>query len=177
MKCISVWNPWASLIVHGHKTIETRPWKPDVELIGQRIGIASTKMLRPEQRREIANKNFQRFYADTGLPDLDALPNGYLLGSALLEDIVPVTEALIERLHPSELSFGWFTPGRYAWRLSQPRPFKATIAVRGNLGLWAFPDESLPSDYRRECDGRPADHRGDLSDQVGRPFVFGAPSA
>ena len=39
MKAITLWQPWASLIADGTKTIETRSWAPPSSLLGQRIAI------------------------------------------------------------------------------------------------------------------------------------------
>lgn len=39
MKAITIWQPWASLIVAGAKPYEFRGWKPPRSLIGQRIAI------------------------------------------------------------------------------------------------------------------------------------------
>lgn len=43
MKCISLWNPWASLIACGAKPFETRHWAPPAALIGQTIAIHAAK--------------------------------------------------------------------------------------------------------------------------------------
>ena len=40
---ISIWQPYASLAIHGHKMNETRGWKAPASLIGKRFGIAATK--------------------------------------------------------------------------------------------------------------------------------------
>jgi hypothetical protein len=50
MKALSIWQPWASLIMSGHKKIETRSWPAPYPIRGQRIAIASTKTVRPERR-------------------------------------------------------------------------------------------------------------------------------
>lgn len=39
MRAITLWQPWASLIAEGVKTIETRSWKAPDSLIGERIAI------------------------------------------------------------------------------------------------------------------------------------------
>ncbi len=42
MKALTLWQPWASLIVLRHKRFETRSWKMD-GLIGERIAIHAAK--------------------------------------------------------------------------------------------------------------------------------------
>ena len=43
MKTISLWQPYASLIAAGVKTIETRGWAPPKRLMGQRIAIHAAR--------------------------------------------------------------------------------------------------------------------------------------
>jgi hypothetical protein len=39
-----------------------------------------------------------------------------------------------------ELSFGDYTPGRYAWILANVRELKSPPTARGALGLWEYPE-------------------------------------
>ena len=43
MKALTLWEPWASAIIHGPKRIENRPWKPWDSVMGQRIAIHAGK--------------------------------------------------------------------------------------------------------------------------------------
>ena len=79
MKALSIWQPWASLIMSGHKKIETRSWPAPYSIRGQRIAIASTKTIRPDQRQAAAEDDFRMHYAGTGLPALEA-PDGQCSG-------------------------------------------------------------------------------------------------
>lgn len=45
MHCISLWQPWASLIACGAKPYETRSWPPPHALIGQTIAIHAAKKI------------------------------------------------------------------------------------------------------------------------------------
>lgn len=155
MKMISVWQPWASLIIYRHKFIETRGWPAPQSLIGQRIGIASTKVIRPEQRVTFLDPDFQRYYAATGGEDLDDLPHGFALGTALLYGCEPITDELIEDITDEEQAFGWFHPGRFAWRLRSPEPFKNPVPVRGMQGLWDWSPDGEVVPFMRTGEARP----------------------
>lgn len=49
MKALTLWQPWASLVIEGVKTIETRSWPCPPTLIGERIAIhAAAKRPRSE---------------------------------------------------------------------------------------------------------------------------------
>ena len=63
MKAITLHEPWASLIVAGKKTIETRNWSPPDDLIGETIAIHAGKNL--ETMEFIAAMHEGR----TGFPD------------------------------------------------------------------------------------------------------------
>jgi hypothetical protein len=138
MKVISIWQPWASLIIANEKFTETRFWAAPKSLIGQRIGIASAKTIRPEQRLAARDPEFEWHYVRTGLPPLNDLPHGYLLGTVLLSSCEMITEKQMYDLTDQERVFGWWEPGRYAWRMRQPVPLKQPVRVTGRQGLWIY---------------------------------------
>lgn len=159
MKVISLWQPWATLSVLGHKTIETRGWAAPKSIIGRRIGIAATKNIVPEQRAAFNDPEFQRFYAETGLPPLEQLPRGAVVGSVLLHSCDPIDEETIDDLTDMELNFGWFSVGRYAWRMRHQQAF-GPYAARGAQGLWDWepPNDvaALEQDNHRGVQAGPA---------------------
>lgn len=136
MKALSVWQPWASLIVSGKKRIETRPWPAPSSVRGQRIAIASTKVMRAEQRKAVAEQSFRANYAQTGLPPLEELPMACVLGTVLVDTCREIDSALLELIDEQECAFGWYEPGRFAWLLRDPEPFDRPVPVRGGQGLW-----------------------------------------
>lgn len=102
LPAITVWQPWASLIALGVKTIETRSWPAPDRLVGQRIGIHAA-------RRPPEVHGFQRMarigdwwieadglggYQTHHRDDLESpghpLPLGVLLGTARLAACVPM---------------------------------------------------------------------------------------
>lgn len=138
MRCISIWQPWASLIITRHKLIETRGWPAPKSLIGRRIGIASTKSLRPEQVAAYEDDLFQELYQLTDLPPPGDLPRGCILGTVLLHSCEIMTPELMEDVTDEEKIMGDWQPGRYAWRLFHPIQFEHPIPVRGAQGVWIY---------------------------------------
>ena len=144
MKCVSIWNPYALLIAHGHKTIETRGWPAPKSLIGQRIGIASTKTIRPEQKATLDDPAFMTFYGPTGLPSkIESMPNGCLVATAILRSSDLIEAEDLEDITEEEKMFGWFSVGRYAWRLRYVERLPAPLPVRGAQGIWELDDHEL----------------------------------
>lgn len=136
MKALSIWQPWASLIITGRKRIETRSWAAPSWIRGKRIAVASTKQVQRQQKMAITEPSFSRHYMDSGLPALDDLPKGVVLGTVLVVDCRAMDHALIGDLTEQELAYGWYSPGRYAWFLDQPEAFEKPIPVRGGQRLW-----------------------------------------
>lgn len=169
MKVISVWQPWASLIVHGMKFFETRGYPPPKSVLGQTIGIASTKNITPDQRSAYADPEFERFFKQSGLPELEELPRGVLLGTVTVDSFELVTEDFLEDVTREELSFGWYDLGRYAWRLRYPKPLVTPIPIQGKQGIYDWRGFDVGSSAAqaetgmqgREGQGRP-DGQADL---------------
>jgi activating signal cointegrator 1 len=136
MKTISIWNPFAMLLVRGFKVFETRTWKAPDSLIGQTLGIASTKSVLPAQRAHWADPAFQSFYANTGLPAPAELPQGFLLGTVTLDSVELMTEELMDDVSAEEQSYGWWQEGFYAWRVTHPRALTHPIPIRGRQGIY-----------------------------------------
>lgn len=143
MKVISIWQPYASLTVHNHKFIETRGWPAPKSIIGERIGIAATKIIRPEQKAAYQDDEFQRHYSATGMPPLEELPMGCILGSVVVHSCEMMDDELIEGITSEERAFGDYAVGRYAWRLRYPVAFDRPVTARGAQGLWEWNSHDL----------------------------------
>lgn len=138
MKVISVWQPYATLIVQGFKFFETRTWPAPKSIIGQTIGIAATKNILPEQRLSCANEDFKLWYERSELPAWEDLPRGYLIGTVQLHSVELVTEEFLDEITDEEKAFGWFRIGGYAWRLRYPKPLAHPIPIRGKQGIYDY---------------------------------------
>lgn len=159
LSCVSLWQPYASLAILGHKGVETRPFPAPASLIGQRLGIASTKQLKPVQFTAFGDPKFQQHYQSSGLGVLEELPLGVLLGTAIVESCVLMTEELIAAQTEQELAYGWWTPGRFAWFLCQPEVWETPVPVRGMQGLWNWAGERPPQDKDRARQEGPTEGR------------------
>jgi hypothetical protein len=79
--------------------------------------------------------------------DADMLPRGAIIARCELTGLAQMCgEGYIRTLDtrvifkPSrqELAFGDYTPGRYAWLLSDVQALPTPIPVKGQLGLWEY---------------------------------------
>lgn len=145
MKVISIWQPFASLKVKGFKVFETRTWPAPRSVIGQTIGIASTKGIKQVQRAYLEDPVFARYYAGCGMPPLDELPCGYLLGTGTLDSCELMTPEFMEEVSDEEKAYGHWEEGNYAWRMTDMVELAHPIPIRGAQGLYDW-NGVLPSD-------------------------------
>lgn len=137
MKAISLWQPWASLVVHGHKKIETRHWPPPKSLLGKRIAIHAAKLTRYDTL--MATPPF------LGLLDGE-LPHGCIVGTVKLSSCIRMTPTNIAdfaQRKPLEVQLGDWQPGRYAWVLRDPRLLTEPLPWRGSQGFFKIDVDQL----------------------------------
>lgn len=130
MKCLSLWQPWASFVVDGVKAIETRNWPAPAEVIGQRVAIH-------------ASQNTAH-----GFPEL---PRGAVIGSVVIERCVPMTKLFIDGLevtNPIEFGLGHYARGRFAFMLRDPEPLPEPVPVRGYQRFFHVDDAVIAGTIR-----------------------------
>lgn len=128
MKAITLLQPWASLVVMGYKTVETRSWTTAYRgrlLIHAGKGKGGRLLCeRPSIRPHI--------------PDFGALPFGAIIGEAELFDIVRVpADENMDRKSLEENAFGPAAV-RYSWLLRNAVLYDEPIPATGRLGLWEY---------------------------------------
>lgn len=130
MKCISLWQPWATLIAIEAKQFETRSWSTDVR---GRIAIHAAK--RPVTRADITPQIGKTLYA-ANYGTLLSLPLGVVVCTVELTDCLSVGEAMAKGLiSDQERFFGDYSLGRYCWRLENVELVNNAPAV-GRQGFW-----------------------------------------
>ena len=137
MKAISIWQPYASLLVKGVKKIETRGWRPKSAY----LGTLAIQACHPQQRKG-------RYSLDNILdsPPFDVLcagmtlPVGMIIGTVKFSGVRPVEE-MISTLTPLELSLGDYSPGRLGWIMYEPFELPEPIVCKGKLGFWNVPED------------------------------------
>ncbi len=148
MKAITIWQPWASLLAIGAKQYETRSWKTDYR--GQIAIHAAAK--RPPKQGELATENFDAITKAIALNlghwrfDWDNIPLGCVILTAELVDCYKITKRLtfaenektisIQEISVQEQLFGDWTPGRYAWELSNVKMLPEPIPAKGQQKIW-----------------------------------------
>lgn len=155
MKALTVWQPWASLIIVGAKPYEFRGWRFPKGLLGQRVVIhAAARAMRAEEVRYIVDR-LQMGYAeevclhrDAALELLlplyhikkpDGLPLAAGIGTAVLGEprngIEIAQEFGLERVNDSERD----QHANWGWPMQEVEPWPVPVPMRGAQGFWNWP--------------------------------------
>lgn len=150
MKALTIWQPWASLIMIGAKPYEFRKWAAPKWLIGQRLGIHAGA--RTVKRAEIVDLLTRLNLPDeawsTGLkPEIavpwleqalrmpDRLPRAHMLGTARVGAPVNAADIAGEfggRINDSDRE----EHANFAWPLSDVEELVPPRQMMGLQGLW-----------------------------------------
>lgn len=150
MKCLSLIQPYASLVLSGIKRYETRKWDPTSQRVkaSNRLTLptrilihASATPIRHFQNNpnilasEVA---IRKLLKHLDLLLLTDLPRGVILGSVQVVSVAP-SETLKTLLDPEQLALGHFDPKWFGWQLTNPVLLSEPIPYKGTLGLFEVP--------------------------------------
>lgn len=138
MKALTLWQPWATLVAIGAKKIETRSWTTS-----HRGPLAiHAAAFSPEHATQLCHE--EPFFSclkegglDVGLA-ITRLPAGVIVATCQLVEVVRITKSSASALEEPELSFGNYTPGRWAWVLGDVQALATPVPTRGYPGLWSW---------------------------------------
>ena len=134
--CLSLWQPWASLVVQGHKRIENRTWPPPAWIIGKQLWIHAAKRFDAAGSKALAEE----------APDLAEViaecscdcPGGALLGSVTVVGCASWHQRPLGLTQEQDLDATfdpWFC-GPWGWVLTDARVLEVPQALRGRQGIW-----------------------------------------
>lgn len=141
ISAISLWQPYATLIVTGDKRYETRHWRAPHRVIGQRVAIHAAKR-RP--------KNEEIDYLDILVAMMlgegwhRSVPFGAIVGTAIIAACHQVAfrngdEVALHNGGSIEDDYlGDYSVGRWIWQLADPIQFEEPIPATGLQGFWRW---------------------------------------
>lgn len=160
MKALTIWQPWASLIIAGAKPYEFRSWRAPRSLIGQRIVIhAAARKIDGHELTMLFNILCLRHTCDRiaeaaaetcllpekAIPVLNRALEGRLplsagIGTAIIGEPRLGTDI-------AELEFGVARANdsyrdehaNWGWPMLEIEPWEAPIPMRGAQGFWNWP--------------------------------------
>ena len=128
MRVITLQEPWASLIGEGIKVIETRSWP--CNQFGELYIHASSSKIQASDKRKNDLAGWLK----------GPLHYGSIFVKCNLSNCVLITEEFAEHIkatNPRCYLCGDYTPGRYAWILTNIEPIDP-IKKSGKLGIWYY---------------------------------------
>lgn len=149
LPCLSLKQPWASLVAWKLKRNETRA-QHFTQLAGQWFAVHASKTWHQDQRQLLDTEPFKSALAHCGITASNAtqatLPVGAIVAVAFCgwagrSDDLQVGEP--------ERTFGDYRPGRWVYGLGQVYQLHAPILYTGRLGVWNLPHDLV----RRVLDG------------------------
>jgi len=138
VRALSWWQPWASFVAVGLKTIETRGRLTHVR---GRFAVHAAARKYIDALADLLAKSGVN-PREWGLDE--ELPLGAIVAVATLEDCVPV-DARHSRLigmQYHESCFGNYSAGRFAWLLRDVVRLKVPIPCRGRQGWFYLPPDA-----------------------------------
>ncbi len=136
VKVLSVRQPWAWLIVNGHKDIENRTWPTRYR--GLILIHASKGMTRQEYEDTadfVCGVNRENLMAGNGRPAIVLPAPGLLLRGGIV-GVATLTDCLRTSDSP------WHMPGCWGFRLTGARPLPF-MPMMGRLGIFDIPGEII----------------------------------
>jgi len=129
---ISLWQPYASLVFERIKRHETRKRPPPLKYVGGYIALQATASFPPLKK---ISEELHELCLDTfGCNYNHSLPFGCILGTVILSGGIPTTEC--QPANNDDRIAGDWSPGRFAWPLSEPTKFSTPIPAKGKQGWW-----------------------------------------
>jgi len=140
-------QPWASLVAIKAKRYETRSWNTHYR---GPLAIHASKEFSQAARRLARAEPF----ASALFGSEEDLPTGCIVAVCDLEAVMKVGANPCQSvfgfahnpLSSAEESFGDFSPGRFAWMLTNVIALENPIPARGAQSLWEWNDEALHLD-------------------------------
>ncbi len=134
IRVLSIIEPWASLIAHKIKYIETRSFKTNYR--GELYIHASLKKLSAKDNHVVSLLEL--------LPDVN-LMYGHVIAKCKLVDCVYMDEKFLKEIknNKTEHLCGDYKLGRYGWILEDIELLDTPFKVKGNLGIWKYNEGEL----------------------------------
>lgn len=159
MKALTIWQPWASLIMMGAKPYEFRSWPAPKWIVGKRIAIhAAVKCMASDELDDIIADLESSWGSNWGLGDpkaaLDFMKRmrddrsiarrQAVLGTALVGEPIRCTV-----LFPNDRDVD---PDKWGWPMLEIDVFAEPIPVKGQQGFWNWDGKPMASEKKEKAE-------------------------
>lgn len=160
MKLLSMWEPWASLYVHGKKRIETRHWSDShhgwTAIFATKGGLS---------QRDFAETCASPFFRES-LADIREFHKACIIGVVNIIACHPlqprswqkgIFEVFPDLDNPQERAFGNYDPGRYGFLAQETFALPTPIPFVSRQGKFLEVPELIADEIRDQWRGRRID--------------------
>jgi activating signal cointegrator 1 len=126
-------QPWATLVVHGHKRIETLTCRTPYR---GRLAIHASETISDDAVALYFQEPFRAALRASGVMSPDDLVRGAIIGYVNVVDCIRSGSKRLAEISDQERAFGDFTRGRWAWIFTDPAPLTDPIPAPDGEGLW-----------------------------------------
>lgn len=149
MRCLTLTQPFATLVAIGVKPVETRGWftryrgplaihaAAGLAPIGGKRGYQQLCSQEPFRRVLTAYYNRYKRTTRSVLELANWMPLGAILATCMLADCLP-TAQVRDGLDADVRAFGDFSDGRFALILTDIKQLPTPIPAKGMYGLWEW---------------------------------------
>ena len=131
---VTLWQPWARLVVNGNKKYETRSWTTSHRGV---LAIHAAQRWNQELEAIAKRPLFNNAIAQgSGDSISECLSFGAVIGFVRVNAVEIITPDFVQGLIEQEMEFGDYRPGRFAWQLCDPVMLFDPIPTRGYQRLW-----------------------------------------
>lgn len=143
MRALTVWEPYASLLVCGLKRFETRGW--ETKYRGPLVIHAAKRWDRDRGEdflrvSDLIEEHSESLSATPGQKKLGIRPVSETLGCCLGVVWLSDCQQMDDGGSEFENEVGYFGSGRFGWKCDDATPFEKPVPVTGKQGLWTPPD-------------------------------------
>ena len=148
IRALTVWQPWASLILAGAKPIEWRSYPFPVRMVGSRIAIHAGA--RPLRKREVAELlDDLAFDGEVGTSLVPSIAIPLLERWHTSPELVPLSTVLCTAILGAPIPAGRYAKsrgidsdridhGKWGWPLTDIVPVIPMAPARGAQGFWKW---------------------------------------
>lgn len=140
LPCITLWQPWASLIAYSSKRVENRSWKPPQSLIGKRIAIHAEAKYEPILCDEVLALRPEQIKV-SGAVLCTARVCGIKEKDGTMSFLLP------DECLPMDF-YKWWDSGYYGWLLDHIQVLPIPERAKGHQRIWQW---EVPKDLEGYC--------------------------
>ena len=135
---ITLYQPWATWIMREWKTIETRTHNRFSSLHGKTI------LIHAGQKTDVP-AFFNPYLTKKQILDADGMVNGFILGSAYVCNIGPLTD-----FNSKAALIDCHSTNRFGLFLKDIKKFEKPIPAKGEMGIWYFDLDTMQKIKKKE---------------------------